>query len=44
LQVKMNFDDEEVICRSPSMAREPVVLEPYVGVGVPVISRKLVGA
>jgi hypothetical protein len=30
-------DDEEVVCRSPGVACEPVVLEPYAGVGVPIV-------
>jgi hypothetical protein len=29
------LDDEEIVCRSPGMARESVVLEPYAGVSVP---------
>jgi hypothetical protein len=33
------LDAEEVVCRSPGVACEPVVLEPYAGVGVPVVSR-----
>jgi hypothetical protein len=32
------LDDEEVVGRSPGMACEPVVLEPYAGVGVPIVS------
>jgi hypothetical protein len=32
------LDDEEIVCRSPGMAREPVVLEPHAGVGVLVVS------
>jgi hypothetical protein len=32
------LDDEEIVCRSPGVASELVVLEPYVGVGVPIIS------
>jgi hypothetical protein len=34
---RMILDDEEIICCYPGMARESVVLEPYVGVGVPVV-------
>jgi hypothetical protein len=33
------LDGEEVVCRSPGVACEPVFLEPYTGVGVPVVSR-----
>jgi hypothetical protein len=33
------LDDEEVVCRSPGVASESVVLEPYAGVGVPVVPR-----
>jgi hypothetical protein len=32
------LDDEEVVGRSPGVARQPVVLESYIGVGVPVVS------
>jgi hypothetical protein len=32
------LDDEQVIGRSPGEACEPVVLEPYAGVGIPVVS------
>jgi hypothetical protein len=32
------LDDEEVVCRSARMARESVVLQPHVGVSLPVIS------
>jgi hypothetical protein len=32
------LDDEEIICHSSGMAREPVVLEPHAGVGVHVVS------
>jgi hypothetical protein len=35
------LDDEEVVGRSPSVACEPVVLEPYAGVGVPIVSRHI---
>jgi hypothetical protein len=35
------LNDEEVIGRSTSMACEPVVLEPYAGVGVPIVSRHI---
>jgi hypothetical protein len=38
------LDDEEVVCRSARMARESVVLQPHVGVSLPVISGTLVGA
>jgi hypothetical protein len=31
------LDDEEVVCHSPGVASEPVVLEPHAGVGVPVV-------
>jgi hypothetical protein len=31
------LDDEEIFCRSPGMARKPVVLESHAGVGVPVV-------
>jgi hypothetical protein len=33
------LDDEEVVCRSPGVAGESVVLEPYTRVGVPVVPR-----
>jgi hypothetical protein len=33
------LDDEEIICHSPGVASEPVVLESHTGVGVPVVSR-----
>jgi hypothetical protein len=32
------LDDEKVVGRSPCVACEPVVLKPYAGVGVPVVS------
>jgi hypothetical protein len=35
------LDDEEVVGRSPGVACELVVLEPYVGVGVPIVSRHI---
>jgi hypothetical protein len=31
------LDHEEIVGRSTGVAREPVVLEPYTGVGVPII-------
>jgi hypothetical protein len=31
------LDDEQVVGRSPGVARESVVLEPYTGVGVPIV-------
>jgi hypothetical protein len=33
------LDHEEIVGRPTGVAREPVVLEPYTGVGVPVVSR-----
>jgi hypothetical protein len=32
------LDDEEVVGRSTGVACEPIVLEPYAGVGVPIVS------
>jgi hypothetical protein len=32
------LDHEEIVSRSPGMARKSVVLEPYAGNGVPVVS------
>jgi hypothetical protein len=32
------FDHEEIVGRSSGMARKSVVLEPYAGIGVPVVS------
>jgi hypothetical protein len=33
------LDHKEIVSRPTSVAREPVVLEPHTGVGVPVVSR-----
>jgi hypothetical protein len=33
------LDHEEIVGRPTGVAREPVVLEPYTGVGVPIVSR-----
>jgi hypothetical protein len=33
------LDDEKVVSRTPGVACELVILEPYAGVGVPVVSR-----
>jgi hypothetical protein len=38
------LDDEKVVCRSPRVAREPVVLQPYADVGVSLYLGTSVGA